>query len=94
MSNIYKFTNSNGIFLSFREYECRDQFEEFLKYICRVLNTVKGYEWEGPYSILAELEVYGKCVVAMFHGEAGCCLRFLPEDVCVADRVMKIFSEN
>ena len=89
MKKTYSFASENGTFVCFNEYSEEDDFPGFRAFLARALNTVVPSPQENPYSLTSEFKVSGRNVVAMFHGDSGCCIRVEPGDDAVAEQIVR-----
>lgn len=94
MKKTYLFSNNNGTFVCFNDYENEDDFDEFLSFVCGKIHVAIPPKVQHPYSMTAELVFSGVPVIAMFHSDAGCCLRFDSVNQSLANEIVGICYDS
>jgi hypothetical protein len=79
MKKTYTFSNGNGTFICFLDYEEEADFETFLTYVCERLGIDVPPTSVAPYSLIAEIAYENVQITASCNTDAGCYLR-LPLD--------------
>lgn len=94
MKKTYNFTNENGVFISFLDYEYEDNFDEFIKFIGRQLRVAIPEAAEGPYGRIVEFVYGGEPITASYTSDAGCFLRFpINGMISASDIVARCYGE-
>ena len=90
MKKTYSFSNNNGIFVCFLDYEEEDDFEIFLPFVCMKLGVEVPSTILTPYSLMAEFDYDGNALIASYNSDAGCYLRIPPDSKLSADAITKL----
>lgn len=89
MKKTYIFSNENGVFISFLDYEGEDEFEMFLGFVCRKLGVPIPLTTASPYSPIAEFKYANTPLIASYNTDAGCYLHILPGSQLSAELVVE-----
>lgn len=79
MKDTYTFSNENGTFISFLDYEDEGDFPDFLSFFCKKLGLEVPSITETPYSLIAEFNYGGTDISASYGADAGCYVRIPPD---------------
>jgi hypothetical protein len=89
MKKIYTFTNANGTFVCFLDYEEEGDFADFLSLVCGKLELEMPQIAETPYSLVAEFDYGGARLSAAYSTDAGCHLRIPPNTKMSAQTIVE-----
>jgi hypothetical protein len=79
MKKTYTFSNANGTFVCFLDYEDEGDFKDFLSFVCGKLDLDVPLISETPHSLVAEFEYGETSLSASYITDAGCHLH-IPSD--------------
>jgi hypothetical protein len=89
MKKTYTFSNENGTFICFLDYEEEDDFKTFLPFVCEKLGVAVPPTTVAPYSLIAELDYANSSLTASYNADAGCYLRISPESKLSAEAIIE-----
>ena len=93
MKKTYCFTNENGIFICFNQFESEDDFYEFIDFLkLRLGFSIENIK-QSPYSITGDGNFNGTRITLMYDGFAGCCLRLELNQQALTDNLVDIIEK-